>query len=156
MGSNGKLTNEYAPCTICNKPLNMSRTQRRRHRKGDGVVHLEKCLGILRARNGRRWHAKASQEAVQRGKLDVFVQCRHCGTRFEPSEKVRQRHESGDSQYYFCHGCVRHARKYTLERKEVQRPVLPEDAAHEAFRAVYFALQAKGALPIVNVYRRAW
>ena len=142
-----------APCCICGVEITLKGSEQ--YRALAPGAHFCCCQAhrVL-------WQKQqaSTREANRRKQLSPrLVGCSQCGAEFYPSIHVWQRHQSGLAQRYYCPACVAiPAKDRTQPAERFGVTPEPESPALAEQRELYFRLQAKGALPVCNVYRRVW
>lgn len=144
---------ETVPCSVCKKPIKLSYNQQHRALRPDAKFS---CPGDCRQQAQK---VQTAAQKVQKEKRlgPSLVVCVMCNGEFYPSWDVWRKHQSGEMQRYYCPDCVRQASgNRNTPNQRFGLPEVAEDAKRAAFLKLYFLLEAKGQLPILNIWRRAW
>lgn len=142
-----------APCCICGVEITLKGSGQYRALAPGAHFYCCQAHRVL-------WQKQqaSTREANRREQLGPrLVACSQCGGEFYPSLHVWQRHQSGLAQRYYCKACDHGSAVDRMQPAERFGLVPePEPPALTEQRELYFRLQAKGALPVCNVYRRVW
>jgi hypothetical protein len=142
-----------AACASCGKIKKLTVTQQYRLLKpGHSITCGKACLSALKKQQMiERWDEHRS--------IPQLVQCSHCSCEFLPSAKVWNNHTRGERNYYFCGEChppLSFSAKLQKRHGLDPVPETEEQRKHKEFLQQYFALEACGKLPELNIYRRTW
>lgn len=131
-----------APCVVCAQPIELSYMQNRKAQDGGVIVHDGACYSAYRT--------KLAQE--RRPADAPPLPCTHCHKESRPSRAAYLLHIQGLKRLWFCGDCRSQAWRYSYED---DRPVMrggEDDSNRREFLRLYYKLQERGALPVINVY----
>jgi len=146
-----------APCAICSTEIILTTTQRYR-----ALNNTQFCCN---AEHRKLWQQQqaTTREATKRlnqqqsERAPEQVACGICSVQFYPAYTTWLVHQRGNLQRYYCQTCV--AMSAVERTKPTNRfgvTQQPEDPLRIEFRKLYFSLQEKDKLPILNIFRKVW